>query len=124
ECEHGRLHQWPEIGWIEAPDQESRDLVCTGLLNEDMPLIRYRVGDSGSLPRVVEPCSCGRGLPQLSAIAGRTNDLFLTRDGRRVFWLNPVLYGIPVREAQLVQETLDRVRVRYVPAAGFTSAAG
>ena len=25
------------------------DLVCTGLLNKDMPLIRYRVGDRGAL---------------------------------------------------------------------------
>ena len=30
----------------------------------------------------------------------------------------------PVREAQIVQEALDRVRVRLVPAAGYTSADG
>jgi hypothetical protein len=52
---------------------------------------------------------------------GRTNDLLLTRDGRRVAWLNPVWYGVPVRQGQIVQETLDRIRVRYVPAAGFSA---
>jgi hypothetical protein len=30
----------------------------------------------------------------------------------------------PVREAQIVQETLDRVRVRLVPADGYTAADG
>jgi len=38
----------------------------------------------------------------------------VTRDGRRIFWLNPVFYGLPVRQAQIVQESLDRIRVRVV----------
>ncbi len=66
-------------------------------------------------------CACGRTLPGLDAVAGRTNDLLLTRDGRRVAWFNPVWYGLPVRQGQIVQETLDRIRVRYVPAAGFNA---
>ena len=46
ECHAGRLHQWPEVGHIEVrPDGE---FICTGLLNTDMPLIRYRVGDRGA----------------------------------------------------------------------------
>src|SRR6185436_3308207 len=49
ECEHGRMHLWPEVGLVEVHEtgQAARagatgELICTGLLNADMPLIRYR----------------------------------------------------------------------------------
>lgn len=118
ECEHGRLHLWPEAGITEVFDG---DLVCTGLFNPDMPLIRYRTGD-----RVVmagsEPCSCGRCLPVLASIEGRVDDVLYTADGRRVGRLDPVFkQGVPIQEAQIVQEALDLIRVRYVPAQGFNA---
>src|SRR5439155_328042 len=89
ECDAGTLHQWPEVGFIErfadgapAAAQASGELVCTGLLNPDMPLVRYRVGDSGRVADPTAGCRCGRTLPALAAIHGRTNDLLITRDGR------------------------------------------
>jgi phenylacetate-CoA ligase len=131
ECQEGQLHIWPEVGVIEVlRDNEplkpeiSDDLVCTSLMNTDMPLIRYRVGDRGSLAAEETTCECGRGLPLMSAIQGRSNDLLLTKDGRQVFWLNPIFYGLPVREAQIIQENLDEVRVRYVPTRDFTAEGG
>lgn len=132
ECEAGTLHEWPEVGWIEVLDEAGRpaapgasgELIGTGLLNDDMPLVRYRVGDSGRLGLAGQRCQCGRGLPAIAGIDGRTNDILVTRDGRRVAWLNPVLYGVPVRQAQIVQEAIDRVRIRYVPADDFIAANG
>ncbi len=131
ECGGGTLHQWPEVGIIELMADghpaagAGGELVGTGLLNDDMPLIRYRVGDSGRLAHPGAGCACGRTLPVIAGLDGRTNDLLVTRDGRRVYWLNPVFYGLPVREAQIVQERLDRLRVRYVPTLGFSvNAAG
>ena len=131
ECEAGSLHQWPEVGVIEVldgdvavPPGERGDLICTGLMNTDMPLIRYRVGDFGRLADPGTTCDCGRTLPVIAGIDGRANDLLVTRDGRRVFWLNAVLYGIPVRQAQMIQESIDRIRVRYVPAPEFTDETG
>jgi phenylacetate-CoA ligase len=129
ECEAGRLHLWPEVGLVEVIDGdgqpvergESGDLICTGLLNHDMPLIRYRLGDRGSLGRSFD-CACGRTLPLVGSIEGRADDALLTRDGRTVGRLDPVFKGhLPVREAQIIQERLDRVRVRFVPAADFTA---
>jgi len=120
ECEAGQLHLWPEVGIAETVDGE---FICTGLINTDMPLIRYRVGDRGGLGAATEPCACGRTLPVISSVDGRSSDLLITRDGRRVFWLSPVFHGLPVRESQIVQETLDRIRVRLVTAPGFTEAA-
>ena len=131
ECEAGRLHQWPEVGLIEvfegdrpAPAGSFGEFICTGLLNPDMPFVRYRLGDCGRLAADDEQCKCRRTLPVIAGIDGRTTDLLLTRDGRRVFWLNPVLYGIPVRQAQFVQESLDRMLVRYVAGPGFTPESG
>jgi phenylacetate-CoA ligase len=44
ECDHGSMHLWPEAGVAEVvdengavPDGTSGDLICTGLLNSDMP---------------------------------------------------------------------------------------
>jgi len=128
ECEHGTLHEWPEVGVIEVrdgaaavPAGASGELICTGLLNADMPLIRYRVGDAGRLAPAGIPCACGRPLPAIAGLDGRTNDLLLTRDGRRIAWVNPVFYGLPVRQGQIVQESIDLLRVRYVPAPEFTA---
>jgi phenylacetate-CoA ligase len=129
ECEHGRFHFWPEPTWPEVFDgnrlvlnDQSGDLVFTGLLNFDMPLIRYRIGDRGRLPSEENPCACGRTLRTFGALEGRIDDIVYTRDGR-VLSPNAVDIvfdpGIPLREAQIIQESLDHVRLRYVPANGF-----
>jgi phenylacetate-CoA ligase len=131
ECPAGRLHQWPEVGVIEVFEGDQPvagtapgELVCTGLLNTDMPLIRYRVGDRGTRPVASEACACGRTLPTLAPPEGRLDDVLYTRDGRRVGRLDPVFKArLPVREAQIVQETLDRIRIRFVAAPDFTLAA-
>lgn len=120
ECEAGRVHQWPEVGLIEGRGAE---FVCTGLLNDAMPLIRYRLGDRGRLAPEHEVCPCGRALPLLAGIEGRASDLLATADGRRVFCVNPVFDGLPVRQGQIIQETLRRIRVRFIPAFDFTEAA-
>jgi len=133
ECTGGQLHLWPEVGWVEVFDGLARvddgtpgDFVCTGLLNEDMPLIRYRLGDRGALPVVVRKlCICGRNLPTLASLEGRSDDVLYTSDGRSIGRLDPVFKAqLPLREAQIIQESLDRIRVRYVPGPGFTSGTG
>jgi phenylacetate-CoA ligase len=130
ECEHRRLHLWPEVGVIErgpadpGSDLSAGELVCTGLLNDDMPLIRYRVGDRGTLAQGPSECACGRTLPRLQSLEGREDDVLYTVDGRQVGRLDPVFKaGLPVLEAQIVQETLRRIRVRFVPAPDYRPAA-
>ncbi|MCG8460675.1 MAG: AMP-binding protein [Holophagales bacterium] len=142
ECEMGNLHLWPEVGVVELLDPEtgrivdpdardpntgagegsvSGELVCTGLLNPAQPLIRYRVGDRARWGG--RGCACGRGLPLLDALEGRVDDVIVTPDGRRVGRLDPVFKDdLPLREAQVIQESLARLRLRYVPAPGFSEA--
>ena len=127
ECLANNLHLWPEAGYVEGlPAGQSNgdplaELVCTSLLNEDMPLIRYRVGDMAIVGNGDAACSCGRSLPLISSIEGRLDDLLYTEDGRMLGRLDPVFKGdIPIKTAQIIQETLHRVRVRYTPAANFS----
>jgi phenylacetate-CoA ligase len=132
ECENGRMHLWPEVGIVEVTESEKSvgegvagDFICTGLLNVDMPLIRYRLGDRGALAPAEEKCSCGRRLPLLASVEGRSDDVLFTADGRRIGRLDPVFKtGIPVREAQIIQEEFGRIRLVYVPASGFDDATG
>ena len=128
ECPSGTRHQWPELGRIEVLDDAADvpaaagtvgRLVCTGLVNDDMPLIRYVVGDRGGAPGP-SACSCGRRLPVMGTIEGRSNDMLIAPDGRRVYWVNPVFYGLAIHEAQIIQESRTEIRVLYVPGSGFT----
>lgn len=120
ECSFGNLHQWPDAGLIEKGENEGNEgpaeFICTGLVNPDMPLIRYKVGDAGKFSS--KRCECGRTLPLIEKIEGRNDDLLYTADGRRVGRLDPVFkdaYGIA--EAQIIQRSLREIVVKYVPAA-------
>lgn len=129
QCPHGTMHVWPEAGWIEVMENgrkvsngDTGELICTGLINDDMPLIRYRVGDRGML-KESSPCACGRTLPALVGLDGRADHVLYTRDGRAVGRLCTVIQGdIAVYEAQLIQEQLGRIRVKYVPTSEFADA--
>jgi len=132
ECEAGRLHLWPEAGVVEILDWQSDHpvppgttgrIVASGLLNSDMPLVRYETGDSGALDPDQTPCVCGRSLPRLLCVEGRCDDTLKTLDGRRVGRLDAVFKAsMRVREAQIVQESLNRVVVRVVPLDGYSQA--
>ena len=130
ECEAGNMHLWPEAGIYEVLHDERDEpvsageigrLVCTGLLNPDMPLIRYEVGDRVAVAPPGEQCACGRTLPILLSVEGRSDDVILTPDGRRIGRLDPVFKcEIPIHEGQIVQESLSLVRLVVVPGPGFT----
>lgn len=129
ECRHGRLHLWPEVGIQEvlslndseqvAPGAQGR-LVSTGLVNLDMPLVRYETGDVVVMAHSSSPCPCGRNLPILDRVEGRQDDLIITADGRQVARFGAVFAGIPLVESQVIQESMSALKVLVVPAHGFT----
>lgn len=80
ECPAGSLHVLSELVHVEivdeagqacAPGTEGRVLV-TVLHNTAQPTIRYEIGDTGAF---APPCSCGRSLPVLAPISGRTKHM-------------------------------------------------
>lgn len=129
ECDQGNLHLWPEVGMLEVLDHTrpvavaagtTGRLVCTSLLNATMPLIRYVVGDTGALAPASTTCGCGRTLPILQSLEGRSDDLVTTADGRLIGRLDPVFKGsLPIAGAQIIQEDLGRFRILVVPVPGY-----
>ncbi len=86
ECPEGSYHV-TESGILEVirdgeqvSDGEIGEIIGTGLYNYSMPFIRYRTTDicrqSG------ERCSCGRGMPLVKSLEGRTSDVILASEER------------------------------------------
>jgi len=93
---------------------EAGRVVVTGLHNFAMPLLRYELGD---MAQAGAACSCGRGLPVITRIAGRVRNM--ARDARgRLFQpaFDPAIEraGVPVRQYQFVQEAPAALRMAYV----------
>lgn len=59
--------------------EEMGELVVTDLLNKAMPLIRYKIGDLGSIS--YRSCPCGCAFPLIKEVGGRFVDTFKKRDG-------------------------------------------
>ena len=89
-------------------------VVVTPLYNFAMPLLRYAIGDYAEAGG---PCACGRGLPVLKRILGRTRNMLTLPDGGRL-WprLSELRYGevLPVEQFQLVQKSLSVLELRLV----------
>lgn len=129
ECHSGSMHLWPEVSVVELMRDEGEEpassdhagrLICTALLNPNMPLIRYDGGDRAALEKEDFRCACGRSLRVMRSLEGRTADLILTPDGSPVGGLDTIFHsGLPMREAQIVQESLHLIRINVVPAPGF-----
>jgi phenylacetate-CoA ligase len=103
-------------GRAAAPGELGR-VVVTGLYNYAMPFIRYAIGDVASW--AVAPCPCGRSLPVIAQVEGRTRSVFVFRDGSRMWprmWnAREIQAFVPFREFQMVQLDHDRIELRYVP---------
>jgi phenylacetate-CoA ligase len=124
--EHEHYHLQSEHLLIEVLDDQGKPcgpgeigrVVVTTLHNFAMPLIRYALSDYAE---VGPPCSCGRGLPVLTRILGRSRNMFTLPDGRR-FWPSfPVMpySAASIRQLQIIQHTRDRVEARFVAERGL-----
>ena len=99
-------------------------VVLTTLHNFAMPLIRYEIGDY-AVPG--EACPCGRGLPVIERIMGRSRNLVTLPDGSRhwpsfpsAMWLEIA----PIRQFRLTQATLHDIDVELVAARALTPGEG
>ena len=127
ECEHGRLHVSPDFGLVEIVDDQGRAvppgvegrILCTSLLNETQPLVRYEIGDLGTWS--TDRCPCGRNhLPVLQEVVGRVEDVVTGPDGRQMVRFHGIFIDLPgVLEGQVIQEAVDQFTVRIVALEGF-----
>ena len=128
ECsEHAGLHVFPWGNYVEIVDDKGQpvpagqegNILVTSLTNFAMPLIRYQIGDRGSLAPEGS-CPCGRPGQILQRISGRRTDDFTTRSGRLVpgiyfvHMVSTTLNASALRKFQVIQEDYERVRLVLV----------
>jgi len=125
ECEaHEGMHINAEDLLVEIVDDNGRRvpagsrgrLLVTNLHEYGMPLIRYDTDDESAFTG--RDCACGRHLPLIEGVVGKTGNTIYTPSGKR---LSPLTLGssnlapMGICRFQFVQETLDHVVVRIVP---------
>ncbi len=123
ECPAGGMHITAEDIVVElvaaqgrpVPDGMPGEIVVTHMATRDFPFIRYRTGDVAV--RDASPCACGRGLPLLKAIQGRSTDFVVAADGTVMHGLALIyiLRDLPGVDAfKIVQESRQRTTVSVV----------
>ena len=100
-----------------SSDKGTGEIVITDLNNKLMPLIRYRLKDlSGIMP---QDCACGRGLPILGRVMGRTQAQYIrTSEGEMIhsvifayFFETLTTRGIGIKKFRIVQEDLHHLQI-------------
>ena len=129
ECAKGGMHITAEDIIVEIVDRqgvplprgEAGEIVVTHLSTGEFPFIRYRTGDIGILDE--GGCRCGRGLPLLREIQGRSTDFVVAQDGTVMHGLALIyiLRDLPeIRSFKIIQESLATTRVCVVTESGLT----
>ena len=118
EDKEAKMQIWPQTGILEVlnpNEQGSGEFLVTGLINKTMPLVRYRIGDSG----VVDG---SEDFPSyILSIDGRTDDLIRSSSGKIIGRLDPIFKKeIRIIEVQIVQEAIDRIVFRIVKGDGYS----
>lgn len=92
------------------------EMLVSNLTNRATVLLNFRLNDTVTL--AARPCPCGRTLPLIERIVGRTDDIIVHPDGYPIHALVAIdsvrLYP-EVLQLQLIQEAPRRFLVRYVP---------
>ena len=132
ECPAGGMHLTADDIVVEIVNEAGEvqplgaagEIVITHLSTNDFPFIRYRTGDIGVLGAT--PCECGRCLPLLQDIQGRSTDFVVAADGTVMHGLSLVyilrdLAGL--KSFKVVQESVALTRVLLVTDDNFAPGA-
>lgn len=99
---------------------QSGRVIVTSLHNFAMPLLRYEIGDYAT---VGAPCGCGRSLPTIERVLGRTRNMLRLPGGRTAFPGFPVsaMLRMPaIREVKMIQHSLEDIEIQLVLAYPLT----
>jgi len=123
--DHDYYHIQGESVIVEILDDNDRPcpvgvvgrIVLTNLNNFVTPLIRYEIGDYGEF---AEACPCGRGLPVLKRVHGRTLNRLMLPSGENIFpnfgdhGQITALTGVPLYQFQFLQHSLQLLEAKLV----------
>lgn len=128
ECPQGGMHLSAEDIVVEILDGGGRpvrpgvtgEVVVTHLATHEFPFVRYRTGDVAALDH--SGCACGRGLPRLARIEGRTTDFVTAADGTLMHGL-ALIYTVRdlpgVEQFRIIQHSLSLTEVEIVATQDF-----
>ena len=103
--------------------EEQGEVVVTDLENYGMPLIRYRVGDSARWGPETAKGADKYPFPMFESVDGRTLDVVRAPNGNRIggtYWTILLRNRPGIEKFQVIQDTLDAIRVLYVGEEGAT----
>jgi phenylacetate-CoA ligase len=96
---------------------ERGEIVCTGLINSAMPLIRFEIGDVG-VP-IKNSCPCGITLPLMQMVEGRADDFLVATDGKTisptVFFPYPFRDYEAIQQFRVIQQQKDQILIQVIP---------
>lgn len=127
ECPCGRMHVVSSVGILEILREDGSpclpgeigEMVATGLMNEAMPLVRYRLGDMAAWSTETQ-CPCGSAEPIIESIEGRMDDYLITEDGRHIGRLSTATKRSPsIHSAQIVQDRPGHAFLLVRPSDGY-----
>ncbi len=116
ECPFGSLHITADDIILESVGEDGHpvaegelgELVVTHMATSEYPFIRYLTGDMGRLTSKL--CDCGRTLPVLKEVQGRTTDFVVAQDGSLVHAL-ALIYVLRdttgIAQFKVVQESMN-----------------
>jgi phenylacetate-CoA ligase len=123
ECPYGTFHVDEDFAHVEAISRAADEvsaLVGTNFTNSAFPLIRYDMGDVGTLTE--QSCPCGRAGRALASVDGRLEDAIVLPSGARVGRLDHIFKDlVRIREAQIYQPEVSTIALRVVRGDGYTA---
>jgi phenylacetate-CoA ligase len=104
-----------DVDGHDVPPGVKGEVVISNLVNHGTVLLNYRLGDTAALAPA--PCPCGRTLPLLVGLEGRTEDAIYLPNGDFVF--GRLIWSVFKRQHsviryQLIQHALDELELRLV----------
>ena len=128
-CPEGYMHLMSDSVYVEFEKNDKTgvsEILLTDIKNLSMPLIRYQIGDVGSLYHSSKLCKCGITFPRMEIINGRGLDLLKTLNGRYVHGGLLAYIGFDliqkydsIKDFRIIQDENYNIIVRYVKEKNF-----
>lgn len=133
ECSEGNFHIASDSLFVECLDENGNELppgqpgslIVTPFFNRVYPLLRYRIGDYGTL--LGSPCPCGRGSPIMKLDVAKSIELIKTKGGKifsavLIDYINFALMKDPkngIRQFRVTQKKIDTFLIEIISDGNF-----